>query len=84
MTAAARLLALPVLLLPLAAGLGLLARGGWARLAAPVLAAALAAAATLIGLAVSFLADWPTNPTICAAACALLLLALPAAFLRGR
>jgi hypothetical protein len=35
---------LPVLLLPMAAGLGLLARGGWARLAAPVLAAALAAA----------------------------------------
>ena len=49
-----------------------------------VLAPALAAAATLIGLAVSFLADWPTNPTICAAACALLLLALPAAFRRGR
>lgn len=33
------------------------------------LAAVLAALATLLGIAVSFLADWPTNPAICAVAC---------------
>ena len=49
-----------------------------------VLAAALAALATLLGIAVSFLADWPTNPTICAAACALLLPALLQALWRTR
>ena len=43
------------------------------------LAAAFAALATLAGIAISFRADWPTNPTICAASVAGLLLALPVA-----
>ena len=37
---------------------------------------------TLLGLAVSFAADIPTNQTICLVACVFLLLALPIAGLR--
>lgn len=42
-----------------------------------ILAALLASLATVTGIAFSFFFDWPTNPTICAMACLLLLLALP-------
>ena len=49
-----------------------------------VLAAGLAALATIAGMAVSFAFDWPTNPAICAAASALLPLAALAAALRRR
>lgn len=52
--------------------------------AALSLAAAFSALITLLGLAFSFAADLPTNQTICATACALLLLGLPVAALRGR
>ncbi len=48
-----------------------------------LLAAAFAVLITLLGLGISFAADLPTNETICATACALLLLILPLAF-RGR
>jgi ABC-type Mn2+/Zn2+ transport system permease subunit len=48
-----------------------------------LLAAAFGALITLLGLAISFTADLPTNQTICATACALLLLILPLT-LRGR
>lgn len=44
--------------------------------AALLLAALFAAASTLLGLSLSFSADWPANPAICATACALLPLAL--------
>lgn len=77
---AGSLLVFSYLIVPPATALLLTRRLGLALL----LAAALAALATLLGIAVSFLADWPTNPTICAAACALLVLALPAALWRGR
>ena len=48
------------------------------------LAAAFAALATLAGIAISFWADWPTNPTICATACGIFLLVLPVSYGRGR
>lgn len=46
------------------------------------MAALIAAAATLAGLAISFAADLPTNQTLCATACALLALILPLALRR--
>jgi ABC-type Mn2+/Zn2+ transport system permease subunit len=49
-----------------------------------LLAAALATLITLVGLALSFAADWPTNQTICVTACALLVLLLPIAALCRR
>jgi len=41
------------------------------------LAATFAVLSTLLGLSISFVADLPTNQTICVSACALLLLVLP-------
>jgi ABC-type Mn2+/Zn2+ transport system permease subunit len=48
------------------------------------LAIAFSAVATLLGLYWSFQHDWPTNPSICLAACALFIVAVPVAAWRRR